>query len=251
MGKLIKKKQNRILAMIAIVAVLVLVFAYYEGFIGPFSTEVTDGTGNNPLDVQKTYITKYKTFAGSSNDAHLYKVSNGMTDWTVPWLATSGTVVSSGNYITVRVGDYIKSEHEYYDFYRGVFMFNTGTLTSSMIIDSATLKFYCTSTCGKTIQWQKASGMSYPPVAADYNKAKFTGSYGTVTPTVGWQTVSIGTGAIVKAGITKIGARFYPDDINGPEPFPGIFSTSFYSGNTATYKPVLTVYYHLGGASET
>jgi hypothetical protein len=190
------------------------------------------------------------------------------TDWDTCHDATNGTSAISSNtddlFAAAR-----KDTSNRFGIYRGFFLFNTSTITSGMIINSATLSLYVrgkansdndgddwvaiipsvtpASNTNLTIaDYDQCGATNNPTEAHDASERKDISAVG-INAYLNWTLNAVGIAAINKTGISKFGAREGHDCIDSP--YAGSANSSNYiDGNFAetagtTQDPMLTVVY--------
>jgi hypothetical protein len=198
-----------------------------------------------PVVIDPT-LTVYST----SSDGYIYKSD---TNYTRGQSATTGTVNSSGQFLTIGQKKDQSIPPNYY-VYRGYVFFNTSSLPSNAYLDSATLSLYkkddySTTDFSITIQHSEAGGGAYPhsPLqSVDYNKIYYTGNGGTYNTSgfhSGYNNISLTQlGWIVKGGTTKFCLRS-SRDINANSPTGNEYVNVYANEKGSGYQPKLVVVY--------
>jgi hypothetical protein len=170
-----------------------------------------------PVVIDPT-LTVYST----SSDGYIYK--SGSVYSTVQ-SASSGTVDSSGTYITIGQR-YISLTPGIYYIYRGFVFFNTSALPSNAYLDNATLSLYkkddySTTDFDITIQNGQPTYPHNPMQTGDYNKNYYSGNGGSLNTsrfTSGYNAIPLSNlNWINKTGVTKLCLRS-SRDINAKTP---------------------------------
>jgi hypothetical protein len=171
-----------------------------------------------PVVIDQT-LTVYST----SNDGYIY---NSGTNYNTVRNATSGTVNSSGTYITIGQRKQPGIPTSTYYVYRGFVFFNTSTLPSNAYLDNATLSLYKKDDCSTTdfditIQNGQPTYPHEPMQSNDYNKNSYSGNGGMLNTsefTSGYNAILLSNlNWINKTGITKLCLRS-SRDINAKTP---------------------------------
>jgi hypothetical protein len=179
-----------------------------------------------PVVIDPT-LTVYST----SSDGYIY---NSGTNYNTVRTASSGTVDSTGTYISI--GQKTGAGSTYY-IYRGFVFFNTSALPSNAYLDSATLSLYkkddySTTDFDITVQNGQPTYPHNPMQSSDYNKNNYAGNGGSLNTaqfTNGYNDIRLTSLTwITKGGTTKLCLRS-SRDING---------------NTPTGNEYVTVYAH-------
>jgi hypothetical protein len=158
-----------------------------------------------------------------SSDGYIY---NSGTNYNTVRNATSGTVNSSGAYITIGQRKQPGIPTSTYYVYRGFVFFNTSTLPSNAYLDNATLSLYkkddySTTDFDITIQNGQPTYPHKPMQSNDYNKNYYSGNGGMLNTsrfTSGYNAIPLSNlNWINKTGITKLCLRS-SRDINAKTP---------------------------------
>ncbi|DAC72937.1 MAG TPA: hypothetical protein DSN98_02520 [Thermoplasmata archaeon] len=161
------------------------------------------------------------TVYSSSSDGYIYKSG---TVYTTVQSASTGTVNSSGTYITI--GQKKISFPGTYYIYRGFVFFNTSALPSNAYLDNATLSVYkkddySTTDFDITIQNGQPTYPHNPMQSGDYYRNYYSGNGGSLNTgsfTSGYNAIKLNNlNWINKTGITKLCLRS-SRDISGTAP---------------------------------
>jgi hypothetical protein len=157
-----------------------------------------------------------------SSDGYIY---NSGTNYNTVQTASSGTVSSSGTYITIGQNKVANFPPTFY-IYRGFVFFNTSALPSNAYLDNATLSLYkkndySTTDFDITIQNGQPTYPHNPMQSTDYNKNDYSGNGGALNTslfTSGYNAIKMNNlNWINKTGITKLCLRS-SRDINAKTP---------------------------------
>jgi PKD repeat protein len=178
-------------------------------------------------------------------------ISNSSTTYNTAWGATSGTIDSSSQYLTIgqkKAGFPIST----YYIYRGFVLFNTTALPSNAYLDSAILSLYkkddySTTDFAITVQNGQPTYPHNPLQTGDYDKGHYSGNGGnlnTVNFVNGRNNISVTElGWINETGWTKFCLRS-SRDISGTAPtsneYVNVYSTD---APLQTYVPKLIITY--------
>jgi len=187
-----------------------------------------------PVVIDPT-LTVYST----SSDGYIY---NSDTNYNAVQTASTGTVNSSGAYITIgqkMVSAGLPGMPATYSIYRGFVFFNTSALPSNAYLDNATLSLYkkddySATDFDITIQNGQPTYPHDPMQSGDYNKNDYSGNGGTLNTskfTNGYNDIQVSNlNWITKGGTTKLSLRS-SWDINGNEPtgneYANVYSSEF------------------------
>jgi len=173
------------------------------------------------------------TVYSTSSDGY---ISNSGNNYNTVWTATTGTVDSSGTYISI--GQKMVSGPTYY-LYRGFVFFNTSSLPSNAYIDTATLSLYkkddfSTTDFDITIQNGQPTYPHDSMQSSDYNKNYYIGNGGSLNTaqfSSGYNDIKMtNLNWITKGGTTKLCLRS-SRDINGNTPtgneYVNVYSSEF------------------------
>jgi hypothetical protein len=189
------------------------------------------------------------TVESLSNDGYIYSSS---TTYSTVWSASSGTVDSSGIYLSIGQKKVSGFPTSTYYVYRGFVLFNTSSLPSNAYLDSAKLSLYkkddySTTDFLLTIQNGQPIYPHNPLQAGDYAKSHYSGNGGSLNTTNfvnGRNNITLNNlGWINRNGITKLCLRS-SRDINGTAP-TGNEYVNVYSANAPLvgYVPKLIITY--------
>jgi hypothetical protein len=188
-------------------------------------------TMNFPVVIDPT-LTVYSI----SSDGYIF---NSGTNYNTVRNATSGTVNSSGTYITIGQKKQPGIPTSTYFIYRGFVFFNTSALPLNAYLDNATLSIYkkddySTTDFDITIQNGQPTYPHNPMQSGDYNKNYYSGNGGTLNTsrfTSGYNAIPLNNvNWINRNGITKLCLRS-SRDINGIAPtgneYVNVYSNEF------------------------
>ena len=197
-----------------------------------------------PVVIDPT-LTVYST----SSDGYIY---NSNSNYNTAQSATTGTVDSTGTYISIGQKSTAGPPTIYY-VYRGFVFFNTTSLPLNAYLDSATLSLYkkddySTTDFDITIQNGQPTYPHDPMQSGDYNKNDYTGNGGSLNTAQfknGYNDIRITSlNWITKGGTTKLCLRSNRD-INGNAPtgneYVNVYSHEYLGGNG--YQPKLVIAY--------
>ncbi len=162
------------------------------------------------------------TVYSSSSDGYIYKSG---TVYTTVQSASTGTVNSSGTYITIGQRWFSGLPGTYY-IYRGFVFFNTSALPNNAYLDNATLSIYkkddySTTDFDITIQNGQPTYPHNPMQSNDYNRNYYSGNGGSLNTSrfgSGYNAIALSNlNWINKTGITKLCLRS-SKDISGTAP---------------------------------
>jgi len=195
-----------------------------------------------PVVIDPT-LTVYST----SNDGYIYKSD---TDYTRGQTATTGTVNSSGQSITIGQKKVTNIPATYY-VYRGFVLFNTSSLPSNAYLDNATLSLYkkddySTTDFSITVQNGQPVFPHNPLQSSDYNKNWYSGNGGTYNTSGfhnGYNNITLSNlNWITKGGTTKFCLRSNRD-INANTPTGNEYVNVYANEKGSGYQPKLVVVY--------
>jgi hypothetical protein len=187
------------------------------------------------------------TVHSTSSDGYIYKSD---TDYTRGQTATTGTVNSSGQFITIGQKKVTGIPVTYY-VYRGFVFFNTSALPSNAYLDNATLSLYkkddySTTDFSITIQNGQPTYPHSPLQSGDYYKNYYSGNGGTYDTSGfhnGYNNISLTQLSwIVKGGTTKFCLRSNRD-INANTPTGNEYVNVYANEKGSGYQPKLVVVY--------
>jgi len=187
-----------------------------------------------------------------SSDGYIY---NSGTNYNTVQTASSGTVSSSGTYITIGQNKVANFPPTYY-IYRGFAFFNTSALPSNAYLDNATLSLYkkddySTMDFDITIQNGQPTYPHNPMQTGDYYRGYYSGNGGSLNTsrfTSGYNAIPLNNLSWINTtGITKLCLRS-SRDISGNAPtgneYINVYSgNAFEPGGGITYKPKLVITY--------
>ncbi|HWR63005.1 MAG TPA: M28 family peptidase [Candidatus Thermoplasmatota archaeon] len=179
-------------------------------------------------------------------------LSSSSTSYNTTWNASSGTVDSSGTYLSIGQKKVLSFPTSTYYVYRGFALFNTSALPSNSFLDNATLSLYkkddySTTDFDITIQNGQPTYPHNPLQTGDYAKSHYSangGSLNTANFVNGRNNISVTNLEWVnKSGITKLCLRS-SRDINGTTS-TGNEYVNVYSANApnAGWVPKLIIAY--------
>ncbi|MBE3136674.1 MAG: M28 family peptidase [Thermoplasmata archaeon] len=184
-----------------------------------------------PVVIDPT-LTVYST----SSDGYIY---NSSTNYNTVRTASSGTVSSSGTYITIGQRKQPGIPTSTYYVYRGFVFFNTSALPSNAYLDNATFSLYkkddySTTDFDITIQNGQPTYPHNPMQSSDYNKNDYSGNGGALNTslfTSGYNAIIMNNlNWINKTGTTKLCLRS-SRDISGTTPtgseYINVYSNEF------------------------
>jgi PKD repeat protein len=188
-----------------------------------------------------------------SNDGYIYSSS---TTYSTARDASSGTVSSSATYLSIGQRKDTGVFPSMYYIYRGFVLFNTSTLPSNAILDSAVLSLYknddySTTDFSLTIQNGQPTYPHNPLQSTDYAKSRYSGNGGSLNTssyTSGRNNITLtNLSWINTTGTTKLCMRS-SRDINGNTPtgaeYINVYSANAIDPNPQTsYKPKLIITY--------
>jgi len=196
-----------------------------------------------PVMIDPT-LTVYST----SSDGYIY---NSGTNYNTVRTSSSGTVDSSGSYITIGQKTDNSAVPPPYYIYRGFVFFNTSELPSNAYLDSATLSLYkkddySSADFDITIQNGQPTYPHDRMQSSDYNKNNYSGNGGTFNTsyfTSGYNDISLtNLNWINMTGITKVCLRS-SRDINGNTPTGNEYVTVYANEQGDGYQPKLSIIY--------
>jgi hypothetical protein len=196
-----------------------------------------------PVVIDPT-LTVYST----SSDGYIY---NSGTNYNTVRTASSGTINSSGTFITIGQKKVQTIPSPTYYIYRGFVFFNTSSLPSNAYLDSATLSLYekddySTTDFDITIQNGQPIFPHSPMQSGDYNKNFYSGNGGTYNTSgfhSGYNNMSFTSLAwVAKGGMTKLCLRS-SRDINGNAPTGNEYVNVYANEQGSGYQPKLVVVY--------
>jgi hypothetical protein len=199
-----------------------------------------------PVVIDPT-LTVYST----SSDGYIY---NSDTNYNAVQTASTGTVNSSGAYITIgqkMVSAGLPGMPATYSIYRGFVFFNTSALPSNAYLDNATLSLYkkddySATDFDITIQNGQPTYPHDPMQSGDYNKNDYSGNGGTLNTskfTNGYNDIQVSNlNWITKGGTTKLCLRS-SRDINGNEPTGNEYANVHSSEFLGMCGPKLVIMY--------
>ncbi len=196
-----------------------------------------------PVVIDPT-LTAYST----TNDGYIHKSST--TSYNTAWSASSGTVYSSADYLTIGQKKGTRDPPDY-NVYRSFVFFNTSALPSNAYLDNATLSIYkrddySTTDFAITIQNGQPTYPHDPLQSGDYNKSCYSGNGGslnTASLTSGYNAISLNNLAwINKTGITKLCLRS-SRDISGTAPTGNEYVNVYSRDFIFSYPPKLVINY--------
>jgi PKD repeat protein len=161
------------------------------------------------------------TVQSLSSDGYIYSSS---IVYNTAWSASTGTVSSSANYITIGQKKVLPGSTYYV--YRGFLLFNTSSLPSNVLIDNATLSLYkmddySTTDFTITVQNGQPTYPHNPLQAGDYGKSHYSGNGGGLNTAYfvnGRNNITLtNLSWITKGGTTKLCLRS-SRDISGTTP---------------------------------
>ncbi len=196
-----------------------------------------------PVVIDPT-LTVYST----TNDGYIHKSST--TSYNTAWSASSGTVYSSADYLTIGQKKGTRDPPDY-NVYRSFVFFNTSTLPSNAYLDNATLSIYkrddySTTDFAITIQNGQPTYPHDPLQSGDYNKSCYLGNGGslnTASLTSGYNAIPLNNLTWINpTGMTKLCLRS-SRDISGTAPTGNEYVNVYSRDFIFSYPPKLVIYY--------
>ena len=196
-----------------------------------------------PVVIDPT-LTVYST----TNDGYIHKSST--TSFNTAWSASSGTVYSSADYLTIGQKKGTRDPPDY-NVYRGFVFFNTSTLPSNAYLDNATLSIYkrddySTTDFAITIQNGQPMYPHDPLQSGDYSKSCYSGNGGslnTASLTSGYNAIPLNNLTWINpTGMTKLCLRS-SRDISGTAPTGNEYVNVYSRDFIFSYPPKLVIYY--------
>jgi hypothetical protein len=202
-----------------------------------------------------------------TNDGYLYNSIFNPVNYNTVWAATDAEVVNDFDAINLYVGQSYEITYDEYGHPTGEILyinrigisFNTSTIPSNAIIDSAKLTLsilydYSTTDFNIVIQDGQPAYPHMPLIVGDYNKENYSGNGGSVntagiTNPFDIMLNDVGKSWLNKGGLTKFILRSSLD-IAGTAPTLSVSEQILLKdfGYGAPYIPKLSIDYHLEGA---
>ncbi len=182
-----------------------------------------------------------------TNDGYIY---NRNTNYNTAWTASTGTISSTANYISIGQ-DKVATIPSNYDIYRGFFLFDTSSLPSNAIIDNAKLQVYkkddySTTDFTITIQNGQPTYPHNPLQTSDYAKSHYSGNGGGLNTSRfvnGLNLIGLtNLNWINRTGMTKLCLRSFKE-INGTTPTGNEYVNVYSAEASGNYVPKLIIVY--------